>query len=72
MNKEEFLTNLEDVLQCECSLEYDLVLEDLEEWDSVSKIATIAFLDNSFGVKITFNELSEIKTVGDLAKKAGI
>lgn len=43
MDKETFLKSFEDVLQTEENLNYNTILEDLDEWDSVSKIATIAF-----------------------------
>ena len=45
MNKEEFLTNMQDVLQTEEDLNYETVLEDLDEWDSLSVMATMAFLE---------------------------
>lgn len=72
MNKDEFLKNFEDVLQTEEVLSFDTILEDLEEWDSLSKIATIAFLDKHFGKKITMNDLNEFSKVGDIAARAGV
>lgn len=71
MNKTEFLTDLEDVLQREepC-LETD-VLDDYEEWDSLSKMAIMAFFDKNFGIKITLNQLKEIHKVSDLISLAG-
>jgi len=72
MDKETFLKSFEDVLQTEENLNYNTILEDLDEWDSVSKIATIAFLDKNFGIKLTLNELKDFSTVGDIASKAGV
>ncbi len=71
MKKEEFLVELEDVLQREeaCN-EFDL-LEEYEEWDSLSKMAIMAFYSKNFGISITLNELKELKTVNDLIELAG-
>lgn len=72
MNREEFLAKMQDALQSEGEITFDTVLDDIEEWDSISKMAVIAFLDASCGVKTTFSELKELKTIGDIAKKAGL
>ncbi len=72
MNKEEFLTNMQDVLQTEEDLNYETVLEDLDEWDSLSVMATMAFLEKNFNIKTTMKDYKEMKTIGDIAKKAGL
>lgn len=72
MNKEEFIEKFTDVLQTEEELKEDTVLEDLDEWDSLSKMATMAFFDKELGIKVSFNEIGEFKTVGDVIQKAGI
>ena len=72
MTNEEFLTEMQDVLQTEEDLSMDTVLEDLDEWDSLSVMATMAFLEKSFNVKTTMKDYKEMKTIGDIAKKAGM
>ena len=72
MTKAEFLKEMVDVLQTEDEINFDTVLETLSEWDSLSVMATMAFLDNSFGVKTTLSDYREMKTIGDIAKKAGL
>ena len=72
MNTQEFLTEMQDVLQTEDELSMDTVLEDLDEWDSLSIMATMAFLEKSFGVKTTMKDYKEMTTIGDIAKKAGV
>ena len=71
MNKADFLVELEDVLQREESCQETDVLEDYEEWDSLSKMAVMAFYNKTFGKKITLKELSDLKTVSDLISLAG-
>jgi len=72
MTREEFLTEMQDVLQTDTELAFDTVLSDLDEWDSLSIMATMAFIDKNFGVKLRVADIKAIKTIGDLAEKAGI
>lgn len=72
MTNEEFLTEMQDVLQTDEELTFETVLDDLEEWDSLSVMATMAFLEKSFGVKTMMKDYKEMTTIGDIAKKAGL
>ncbi len=72
MNKEQFLEEMIEVLQTEDEITMDTVLEDLEEWDSLSIMSTMAFLDKNFGVKTTMKDYQNMKTIGDIARKAGL
>lgn len=71
MNKADFLVELEDILQREEPCNENDALEDYDEWDSLSKMAVMAYYDKNFKVKIGLNQLGEIKTVSDLIKLAG-
>jgi len=72
MNKEDFLEKIADILQTDNQISYDTILEDLEEWDSLSKIATIAFMSQNFNITLTFSDFNQIKQIKDLATKAGL
>ena len=72
MNKEEFLEEMVDVIQTEEKITMETVLEDLEEWDSLSIMSTMAFLDKNFSVKTSMADYKAMITIGDIAKKAGI
>lgn len=72
MDREEFLTNMINVLQRDGSLDFNMNLKDLEEWDSLAMMATVAFLDSNFGITLTFNELNKLNTIEDIAKIAGL
>ena len=72
MNKEQFLEEMIEVLQTEDEITMDTVLEDLEEWDSLSIMSTMAFLDKNFGVKTNMNDYKNMTTIGDIARKAGL
>lgn len=72
MTKDEFLVQMQDVLQTDAELAMETVLGDLDEWDSLSMMATMAFLDKNFGVKTKIVELKTFATIGDIAAKAGV
>ncbi len=72
MTTEEFVVQMEDVLQTETNLTLETVLNDLDEWDSLSMMATMSFLDKNFGVKLKISDVKAFKTIGDIAAKAGI
>ena len=72
MNKEQFLEEMVEVLQTEVEITLDTVLEDLEEWDSLSIMSTMAFLDKNFGVKTNMADYKNMTTIGDIARKAGL
>ena len=48
------------------------MLADLDELDSLSMMATMAFLDKNFGVKVKIVDLKTLATIGDIAAKAGV
>ena len=74
MNRDEFLTKMQDILQYEHDeeLTYATNIANLEEWDSISVISIVAFLDSEFGKKITVNDLKDVKTIEEIAMLAGI
>lgn len=72
MNKEQFLEEMVEVLQTEDKITMDTVLEDLEEWDSLSIMSTIAFLNKNFGVKTNMADYEAMTTIGNIAEKAGV
>ena len=72
MNKEEFLKEIENILQSDNQLSFNTELSEIEEWDSLSRMTLMVFLQNNFNIKVTLSELQELKTVNDIAQKAGL
>ena len=72
MTNEEFLIQMQDVLQTEIELTMETALDELDEWDSLSMMATMAFLDKNFGVKLKIADIKTLATIGDIAAKAGL
>lgn len=71
MTKQEFLVELEDILQREEPCLEDDSLEDYEEWDSLSKMSLMAYYDKNFGVKLRLDSFADLKSVADLIELAG-
>lgn len=72
MNTNDIIEKFKDILQTDNEITCDTNLNDLEEWDSLSKMAAIAFCDKELNLQLTFKDLEEIKTINDLLKKAGV
>ena len=72
MTRDEFLEKMQDVLQTEETLCAETILDDLAEWDSLAMMATMAFVDKNFGVKIGIKDFMEMNTMSDLMSKAGV
>ena len=72
MNREQFLEAFKDVLQRDEDLTADMVLEDIDEWDSLSIMSIIAFVDKELGYKLTFADYDELITISDMMKKIGL
>lgn len=72
MDREEFLNEIQEILQRDDAVEINDALADYDEWDSLSKMAVMAFFDKQFGKKITLREIGGLKTVKDLADYAGV
>ena len=66
MSLEEKLELLEEFMDYEDSLGVDMVLSDLEEWDSLSTLALAAKVKELYGENLTNDEIQNFKTVKDI------
>lgn len=67
MNKSEFIEMLHEVMELDSGeLTQDSVLDDIEEWDSVSLITFMAVVDDNFEKMPSPDEIAGAVTVGDL------
>ena len=71
MTKNDFLSAFQDVLQRDDPVAEDAVLADMDEWDSLSKMATMAYFKGHFGIAITLDQLGKLEKVSDLIALAG-
>lgn len=66
MSLEEKLELLEEIMDYEDSLGVNMVLSDLEEWDSLSTLALAAKVKELYGENLTNDEIQNFKTVKDI------
>ena len=71
MSRAEFLEQLSEIFQTDKELSFDTNLDSLEEWDSLSKITTLAFLDREFGISLLVSDIENFKTIEDIANATG-
>ena len=67
MTTEEKLHLLEDVFELdENTLTPETVLNDLEEYDSMSKLSIIVMMDDEFDKKLTGEQIRQFETIQDI------
>ncbi len=71
MTKEDFLTELVDILQREEACKETDALAEYDEWDSLAMMSILAYYENEFNIKISTSDLRQVVTVADLIKLAG-
>lgn len=69
MTTEEKITLLEDLMELdEGELDINARLEDIEEWDSLSKLSLMATIKKLYNKAITVEELKQFETVKDICE----
>lgn len=63
---EAFIEKMIDVLDYEGKLTMDTVLDEVEEWDSLSLVSYLAMANAIYGKKIESSDVKQAKTVSDL------
>jgi acyl carrier protein len=72
MTKSAFLVRLESILEAdEGTVQGSSVLQDLEGWDSLAVMSTLAMFDKQFGVKVPAETIYKCRTVDELTALAG-
>lgn len=67
MTVEEKIALLEEVMDVEeGTLSLDSILDEYEEWDSLSKLSLMAEVKKNFDKKLTVEEMKAFKTVQDV------
>lgn len=61
-----FLDELQDLLQREEPVTSEMALKNMEEWDSLSAMAIIAWFDKKFNIRLTFLDFENLYTVMDI------
>lgn len=67
MDKKEFLMKMEEIMDLdEGMLAMDSVLEDIDEWDSLSVLSLTIFVKKTLGKVLTTEKILQFKTVEDI------
>lgn len=67
MTTEEKIAQLEEMMDLdEGTLSIDSVLENFDEWDSLSKLSLIVFAKQEFGLVLVAETIRTFKTVKDI------
>ncbi|MDD3684036.1 MAG: acyl carrier protein [Desulfovibrio desulfuricans] len=66
MTLAQFLIDFQDILQRDEPLTPETLLTGVEEWDSLAVMGCLAYFDRKFGVKTTFAQYQQIRTVADV------
>ncbi|MNC37396.1 hypothetical protein D3C75_859570 [compost metagenome] len=71
MKLQEFINQFEEsVLDVsEGTIQLETVLDEIEEWDSMARVALNAVLDTNFGITFSSEELKKIVTFSDIISK---
>ncbi|MEA5136733.1 MAG: acyl carrier protein [Candidatus Fimivivens sp.] len=58
---------LEEMLEMDAGeLTEDMILEDIETWDSMAKLSLIVLVDDECAKKLTGDQIKQFVTVGDI------
>lgn len=67
-----FLEKLQEELEEKQMLNWDTKLKDLENYDSISLLSVIAFVDENFNQQIDPDQFKNMETVSDLMNIIGL
>jgi acyl carrier protein len=71
MTKQEFFKLFSEKMQVENNINEKTSLELFNSWDSWTRMDVMVFVDQTFKVNLSANDIMEVKTVGDLIEKIG-
>lgn len=67
MTKEEKLAKLEEVFDLDAgALKEDMELDNVDAWDSMTKLSLIVLFDDEFGKKLSGDQLNSFGKVSDI------
>jgi|TARA_B110000879_G_scaffold212513_1_gene309142 acyl carrier protein len=72
MNKQEFLSELQEIMMLEEALSEDSELDALQAYDSMTHLTLLSLFEEEFGKELEAQDLIDAKTVNDLLVLAGL
>lgn len=68
MDTAQFLELIRETLDLETELTLDVKFRELDEWDSLAYLSTIAMIDDEYDVVINANDFKGLETLGDIVR----
>lgn len=68
MDTTQFLELMQETLDLETELTLDVKFRELDEWDSLAYLSTIAMIDDEYDVVINANDFKALETLADIVK----
>ena len=66
MNDEQFVSILKDIMQVEFDISDNMKLDELDEWDSLTKMQIVTWLKKHYKYSVSYDVINSIKEVSDL------
>lgn len=71
MNKQEFISGLQEELELDATLTESTNLKELDEWDSMAAMVVIGYVAGEFDLTLNADDIKEITTVASLIERIG-
>ena len=66
---EKFLSLFSHIVEMDAAeLKIDMKLKSLSGWDSIAAVSLLAMIDAEYGIKVTAEDLRQVKTIQDVYK----
>ena len=72
MNKQEFLSELQEIMMLEDVLDVDSSLDEIDAYDSMTHLTLLGLFEDEFGKELSSQDLVDAQTVMDLVILAGL
>ena len=66
MTKEELLKQIQEAMHMDEPLSEDMILDDIDEWDSLAFVSIMVLFKNALGKQINGDDLKKCEKVSDL------
>lgn len=67
MDKRNFISEFEEIVMVEPgTIDETTILNELEDWDSLTKMSFEVFVEDNFGIKLELNTINKFNDFGDI------
>lgn len=66
METDKILRDLEEILETDETIESNMILEEIEEWDSIAKLTLMAYAKKEFKKNISAGDIRKFVCVQDI------